>query len=79
MKVNTVRLVTRVSILSLIAVSIMYGAGIVLLSDNTDTTLETTYSNMSTTQLQSEVERLSKKGELPFTMGLELIKRWAQR
>ena len=79
MKVNTVRLVTRVSILSLIAVSIMYGAGIVLLSDNTDTTLETTYSNMSTTQLQSEVERLSKKEELPFTMGLELIKRWAQR
>jgi hypothetical protein len=32
---------------------------------------------MSTVQLQSEVERLSIDGKLPFEMGLELIKRWS--
>ena len=79
MKVKPVRIVTRVSILSLITVSIMYGAGIIHLSDNNDTIQETTYQNMSTIQLQIEVERLSQKGELPFSMGLELIERWTQR
>ena len=79
MKVKPVRIVTRISILSLITVSIMYGAGIIHLSDNNDTIQETPYQNMSTTQLQAEVERLSQSGELPFPMGLELIKRWTHK
>ena len=79
MKVNIARIVTRLSILSLITVSIMYGAGIVELSDHTDTSSQTTYSNMSTTQLQIQVERLSQNGELPFPMGVELIKRWTHK
>ena len=31
---------------------------------------------MSTQQLQQEVEKRSLEGNLPFEMGLELIKRW---
>lgn len=34
------------------------------------------YKDMSTTQLQIEVEKLSNEGKLPFEMGLELMKRW---
>jgi len=79
MKVKPVRIVTRISILSLITVSIMYGAGIIHLSDNNDTIQEAPYQNMSTTQLQAEVERLSQNGELPFPMGLELLKRWTYK
>jgi len=75
MKVKPVKIVTRVGILSLITISIIYGAN---LSKN-DTTLESTYNNMSTTQLQVQVERLSQNGELPFPMGLELIKRWTHK
>lgn len=33
---------------------------------------------MSTPKLQEEVERLSVEGKLPFEMGLELMKRWAE-
>jgi len=79
MKVNPVKILTRVSILSLITVSIMYGAGIIDFGDNTDTSSQTAYNNMSTIQLQIEVERLSQKGALPFPMGLELIERWTQK
>ena len=32
---------------------------------------------MSTTKLQEEVERLSVEGNLPFEMGLELMRRWS--
>ncbi len=79
MKVKAVSILTRVIVLSLITVSIMYGSGIVELSDHTDTSSQTTYSNMSTTQLQIQVEKLSQKGELPFPMGMELIQRWTQK
>nr|CAA6800204.1 MAG: Unknown protein [uncultured Thiotrichaceae bacterium] len=34
------------------------------------------YADMSTSQLQIEVERLSAEDKLPFEMGLEIIKRW---
>lgn len=34
------------------------------------------YSSMSTKALQNAVEKLSGTGELPFEMGLELLKRW---
>ena len=34
------------------------------------------YSTMSTKALQNAVEKLSNAGELPFKMGLELLKRW---
>jgi hypothetical protein len=34
------------------------------------------YQYMSTTQLEKEVEQHSLNEDLPFEMGLELIKRW---
>ena len=43
------------------------------------TDMVTTYQSMSTAQLQEEVERHIKKGDLSFIMGEELIKRWTKR
>jgi len=37
---------------------------------------DTNYSMMSTVELEKKVENLSISGELPFEMGMELIKRW---
>lgn len=37
---------------------------------------EVAYVNMSTEELQEEVEKRSVNGDLSFDMGLELIKRW---
>lgn len=34
------------------------------------------YTQMTTHELQVAVEKLSQTGELPFEMGLELMKRW---
>ncbi|CAA6806271.1 MAG: Unknown protein [uncultured Sulfurovum sp.] len=34
------------------------------------------YKTIPTAELEKKVEELSIKGELPFEMGLELIKRW---
>lgn len=52
-------------------------------NDKIDTNVQTkiclTEDCMSTTKLQEEVEKLSIEGELPFEMGLELIKRWSDQ
>lgn len=40
--------------------------------------IETIYQTMSTAQLQKEVERRSKFGEVTFDLGIELMKRWSQ-
>lgn len=37
---------------------------------------EISYANMTTMELQAEVEKRSTEGTLPFEMGMELIKRW---
>lgn len=34
------------------------------------------YNTMTTQQIQFEVEKHSTNGDLPFELGLELIKRW---
>jgi len=36
------------------------------------------YSTMTTQELQIQVEKLSQAGNLPFEMGLELMKRWTK-
>jgi len=41
------------------------------------TSIETIYTTMSTAQLQKEVERRSRNGEVTFAMGMELMKRWS--
>ena len=37
---------------------------------------DTNYRMLSTVELEKEVQNLSINGELPFEMGMELIKRW---
>lgn len=36
----------------------------------------TSYQHMSTKELEHEVERLTISGNVPFEMGVELMKRW---
>ena len=37
------------------------------------------YQHISTTDLEKEVEKRSIAGNLPFEMGLALIKRWTKK
>ena len=73
MKVKTLKIIGKIIPLSLITVSIIYAAGLINISD---TSTKITYSSMSTIELEEEVERLSLNGDVPFPMGMELIKRW---
>ena len=41
-------------------------------------TISTQYYHMSTSELEKEVERRTLSGDVPFEMGLELMKRWTQ-
>lgn len=45
---------------------------------NNNLSVTTIYQNMSTAQLQEEVEKHSINGNLSFVLGQELIKRWTQ-
>ncbi len=36
------------------------------------------YKQMTTAELQIQVEKLSNQGNLPFEMGLELMNRWTE-
>ena len=36
------------------------------------------YAHMTTQEIEFEVEKHSVKGDLPFELGLELIKRWSK-
>lgn len=73
MKFKTQKTLIRVFTLSLIAVSIGYATKLIRLNN---TLPEITYQEMSTTELQEKIERLSQNGDVPFPMGMELIKRW---
>ena len=75
MKLKTPKILGRVIMLSFITVGIIYATRLVHLSNISP---ETTYSNMSTMQLQIEVERLSQNGCVSFPMGTELVKRWTK-
>jgi len=69
------KILTRIILLSFITGSIMYATGLVQFNH---THIEKSYHDMSMTELQEEVEMLSKDGALPFDMGCELIKRWTR-
>lgn len=73
MQVKTARILAKVIPLSLLTASIIYAARLISISD---TSTQFKYRNMSTMELEEEVERLSLKGDLPFRMGMELITRW---
>lgn len=40
--------------------------------------ISTSYHYMSTKDLEKEVERLTVNGNVPFEMGVELMKRWTK-
>ncbi len=42
------------------------------------TQIHKTYQSMTIIELQKEVEKHSKKGNLSFALGQELIKRWTK-
>jgi len=42
------------------------------------TAVNTAYQDMSTTELEKEIERLTDSGDVPFGMGVELMKRWTK-
>lgn len=73
MKLKTQKTLISVITLSLIAVSISYATKLIRLNN---TLPEISYQEMSTTELQEEIEKLSQNGNVPFPMGIELIKRW---
>ena len=51
---------------------------IVSMGIDTETTSFSSVDNMSTEQLQKEVERLSQRGEVSLELGMELMKRWSK-
>lgn len=67
------KILKKVVLLSLITVSIVYASKLVELNNRGS---EIQYHEMDTQELQMKVEELSQNSELPFEMGLELIKRW---
>ena len=80
MKTQTSRTVAKIITLSLMMATAAHANKPTNLSPTPDNLayVETIYTTMSTAQLQKEVERRSKSGELTFNMGLELIKRWTK-
>ena len=51
---------------------------IVSMGIGTETASFSHVENMSTEQLQKEVERLSRRGEVSLELGMELMKRWSK-
>lgn len=76
MNVTIPDLSTKLIIILLIMAGIIYVTRLVELNN---TFPEVSYQEMDIEELQKEVERLSQNGDLPFPMGMELMKRWAQR
>lgn len=76
MNVTIPDLSTKLIIILLIMAGIIYVTRLVELNN---TFPEVSYQEMNIEELQKEVERLSQNGDLPFPMGMELMKRWAQR
>ena len=51
---------------------------VVSMGIDTETISFSNVDNMSTEQLQKEVERLSQRGEVSLELGMELMKRWSK-
>lgn len=80
MKTKTSRTFTKMIALSLMTVTLASAnkpTNFGLIVNKKLASMETIYTTMSTIQLQKEVERRSKNGEVTFDMGMELIKRWS--
>jgi hypothetical protein len=81
MKEKTSKILGKIIVLSLITVTMTYGSNkehLSSLKNKDNTTLEKSYQSMDTIQLQKEVEKRSINGDLSFTMGMELMRRWTK-
>jgi hypothetical protein len=81
MQVKRSKILGKIIILSLITATTTYANNkdnLYGLNNKDNTTLEKSYQHMNTAQLEKEVEKLCKSGNLPFYMGVELIKRWTK-
>ena len=70
---RTPKLFINISLFLALTLGIVYASNTAK-SENINQEMD--YKNMSTTQLQIQVEKLSNQGDLPFQMGLELMNRW---
>ena len=69
---RTPKLFINISLFLVLTLGIVYASNTAKTNNNPSMN----YKNMSTTQLQIEVEKLSNQGKLPAEMGFELMKRW---
>lgn len=70
------KILTKIIVLTLVTVSIIYASRSVQLNT---TYPQEPYYKMDISELQKVVEKRSHNGNLPFDMGLELIKRWSEK
>lgn len=74
------KILEKMIVFSLMTVTMTYASNeneVNTLENNYNTPTEESYKYMSTEQLQEEVEKRSISGDLSFSMGLELLKRWS--
>ena len=79
MKTKTSRTFAKLIVLSLMTITLASANKPTNFSPTVNqelVSMETIYTTMSTYQLQKEVERRSRNGEVTFDMGMELMKRW---
>ena len=69
------RPLTNIAILLVLTLGLVY-ANSTLKTENDHVHSNINYKNMTTTELQIAVEKLSNEGKLPKEMGFELMKRW---
>ena len=71
----------KIAILSVISATVIYAFtnNDNFIEDKPNTHIGDTYKYITTNQLEKEVEEHSVNGDLPFEMGLELIKRWTEK
>jgi cell division protein FtsL len=70
------KLLQKIFVLTLLTATITSASTALIHTKATLVLTTKPYSIMSTQELQIEVEKLSQSGNLPFEMGLELMKRW---
>ena len=84
MKVKKQRILGKITTLLCVSATMIYASSprvnvtsMGIQSETTEFTgINTVYKHMSTTELEKEVERLTVIGNVPFEMGVELMKRW---
>ena len=78
---KTTRKFTSMILLFIMTATVAHASpkeNIVSMGIDTKTTSFSHVDNMSTAQLQKEMERLSQRGEVSLALGMELMKRWTK-